>query len=190
MIEGKVVIFSAPSGSGKTTIVQRLLKERTDLGFSISATTRKPRGTIEKPGVDYYFFSVEEFKNRIDVGGMVEWEEVYVGTYYGTLKSEVQRLWDLGKTVLFDVDVVGGVNLKEYFGEKALAVFVRAPSLKVVEERLRNRGTEDEESLQMRLGKIEEEWGFQSQFDYPLINDVLDIAIEDVNKRINEFLKK
>jgi guanylate kinase len=190
MTEGKVVIFSAPSGSGKTTIVQRLLRERTDLGFSISATTRKPRGTIEKPGVDYYFFSIEEFKNRIDLDGMVEWEEVYPGIFYGTLKSEIQRLWDLGKTVLFDVDVVGGVNLKAYFQDKALAVFVRAPSLTVVEERLRKRGTEDEESLQIRLGKIEEEWEYQSKFDYPLINDILDTAIEDVNKKINEFLQK
>jgi guanylate kinase len=190
MSEGKVVIFSAPSGSGKTTIVQRLLRDRTDLGFSISATTRKPRGTVEKPGVDYYFFSIEEFKNRIDIGGMVEWEEVYEGIFYGTLKSEVERLWDLGKTVLFDVDVVGGVNLKRYFGDKALAVFVRAPSLEVVEQRLRNRGTEDEESLQMRLGKIEEEWAFQDQFDYPLINDLLDDAITDANKTIDQFLGK
>jgi guanylate kinase len=190
MSEGKVVIFSAPSGSGKTTIVQRLLNERTDLGFSISATTRKPRGTTEKPGVDYYFFSIEEFKNRIDVGGMIEWEEVYEGIFYGTLKSEIQRLWDLGKTVLFDVDVVGGVNLKKYFADQALAVFVRAPSLEVVEQRLRNRGTEDEESLKMRLGKIEEEWTFQEQFDYSLINDKLDDAIEDANKKINEFLKQ
>ena len=115
--EGKVLIFSAPSGSGKTTIVQRLLNERTDIGFSISATTRRPRGTHEQPGVDYYFYSIEEFKNTIDNRGLVEWEEVYGGVYYGTLKSEVQRLWDLGKTVVFDVDVVGGVNLKKYFGE-------------------------------------------------------------------------
>ncbi len=190
MSEGKVVIFSAPSGSGKTTIVQRLLDERTDLGFSISATTRKPRGTIEKPGVDYYFFSAEEFKNRIDIGGMIEWEEVYTGIYYGTLKSEIQRLWDLGKTVLFDVDVVGALNLKNYFGKQALSIFVRAPSLEVVEQRLRNRGTEDEESLKARLGKIEEEWLYQDQFDYTLINDVLDVAIEDANKKIDEFVKR
>ena len=187
--EGKVLIFSAPSGSGKTTIVQRLLNERTDIGFSISATTRRPRGTHEQPGVDYYFYSIEEFKNTIDNRGLVEWEEVYGGVYYGTLKSEVQRLWDLGKTVVFDVDVVGGVNLKKYFGENALAIFVRAPSLGVVEQRLRDRGTEDEESLKTRLGKIEEEWGFQDKFDYNLINDVLDDAIEDAHHKLDEFIK-
>lgn len=190
MSEGKVVIFSAPSGSGKTTIVQRLLKERTDLGFSISATTRKPRGTSEKPGVDYYFFSIEEFKNRIDVGGMVEYEEVYPGVFYGTLKSEIERLWHLGKTVIFDVDVVGGVNLNQYFGKHALAIFVRAPSLEVVEQRLRGRGTEDEEGLKIRLGKIVEEWEYQSKFDYCLINDDLEEAMRDANNKINEFLKK
>ncbi len=188
--EGKVVIFSAPSGSGKTTIVQRLLKERTDLGFSISATTRKPRGTSEKPGVHYYFFSVEEFKNKIDTNGLIEYEEVYAGTYYGTLKSEIERLWALGKTVIFDVDVIGGLNLKKYFGEAALSVFVKAPDLETVASRLTGRGTEDEESLKLRLSKIEEEWGYQSEFDYVLLNDDLEVAITDINKKLNEFSTK
>lgn len=187
-LEGKVIIFSAPSGSGKTTIVQRLLKDRTDIGFSISATTRRPRGTHEQPGVDYYFYSLEEFKNAIDEQKLVEYEEVYDGVYYGTLKSEIQRLWNLGKTVVFDVDVVGGLTLKKFFGGNALAVFVRAPSLEVVEQRLRSRGTEDEESLKTRLAKIEEEWGFQTSYDFSLINDDLETAIIDAKDKLDDFI--
>jgi len=187
-LEGKVIIFSAPSGSGKTTIVQRLLKERTDIGFSISATTRRPRGTHEQPGVDYYFYSIEEFKNAIDNNKLVEYEEVYDGVYYGTLKSEIQRLWDLGKTVVFDVDVVGGLTLKKFFGDSALAVFVRAPSLEVVEQRLRSRGTEDEGSLTTRLAKIEEEWAYQDKYDFNLINDDLEIAIKNANNKLDHFI--
>jgi guanylate kinase len=187
--EGKVVIFSAPSGSGKTTIVQRLLKERTDLGFSISATTRRPRGTKEQPGVDYYFYSAEEFKNAIDNKGLIEWEEVYAGVHYGTLKSEIQRLWDLGKTVVFDVDVIGGISLKKYFGEKALSIFVRAPSIEVVEQRLRSRGTEDDTSLKIRLNKIEEEWSYQDDFDYQLINDELDRAVSNAHSQLDKFIQ-
>lgn len=187
-LEGKVIIFSAPSGSGKTTIVQRLLKERADIGFSISATTRRPRGTHEQPGVDYYFYSLEEFKNAIDDQKLVEYEEVYDGVYYGTLKSEIQRLWNLGKTVVFDVDVVGGLTLKKFFGSNALAVFVRAPSLDVVEQRLRSRGTEDEESLKTRLAKIEEEWGFQESYDFNLINDDLETAIRDAKDKLDDFI--
>ena len=186
--EGKVVIFSAPSGSGKTTIVQRLLTDRTDLGFSISATTRKPRGTFEKPGVHYYFFSVEEFQNKIDIEGLIEYEEVYPGTFYGTLKSEIERLWSLGKTVVFDVDVIGGLNLKKYFGESALSVFVKAPNLEAVAQRLTGRGTEDEESLKVRLAKIEEEWEYQSEFDFVLLNDDLEVAIKEINEKLNQFI--
>lgn len=186
--EGKVVIFSAPSGSGKTTIVQRLLTDRTDLGFSISATTRKPRGTSEKPGVHYYFFSVEEFQNKIDTEGLIEYEEVYPGTFYGTLKSEIERLWSLGKTVVFDVDVIGGLNLKKYFGKSALSVFVKAPNLEAVAQRLTGRGTEDEESLKVRLAKIEEEWEYQSEFDYVLLNDDLEVAIKDINEKLNQLI--
>src|SRR5688572_14421573 len=145
-MEGKAIIFSAPSGSGKTTIVKYLLENNPDLGFSISASTRDKRGRSEKNGMDYYFLTPEEFKKKIDNNEFVEWEEVYEGNFYGTLKSEVERIWSQGKNVIFDVDVKGGMNLKKYFGPQALSIFVKVPSLEVLKHRLNDRGTESPES--------------------------------------------
>src|SRR5918995_627048 len=144
---GKAIIFSAPSGSGKTTIVKHLLKHNPDLGFSISASTRDKRGRTEQNGKDYYFLSPTDFKKKIDNDEFVEWEEVYEGNFYGTLKSEIERVWKQGKNVIFDVDVKGGLNLKKYFGRKALAIFVKVPSMEILEQRLHGRGTESAESL-------------------------------------------
>lgn len=168
---GKAIIFCAPSGSGKTTLVKYLIEASNDLGFSISACTRDKRGRNEVDGKDYYFLSIDKFKSHIDEDAFVEWEEVYPGGYYGTLKSEVQRMWDAGQNVIFDVDVKGGLKLKEYFGEKALAVFVKVPSISVLEERLRGRGTESEASISERLYKVEFEMQFQNKFDVVLLND-------------------
>ena len=141
-MEGKAIIFSAPSGSGKTTIVKHLLEKNSDLGFSISASTRDKRGRTEQHGKDYYFLTPEEFKKKIDNNDFIEWEEVYEGNFYGTLKSEIDRIWQSGKNVIFDVDVKGGLNLKKYFGTAALAIFVKVPSIDTLKERLHDRGTE------------------------------------------------
>ncbi len=187
---GKAVIFSAPSGSGKTTIVRHLLKVIPGLEFSISACTRDKRGRTEQDGKDYYFLSVDEFKRKIDNGEFIEWEEVYPGNYYGTLKSEIARIWQAGKAVIFDVDVKGGVNLKNYFKEKALAVFVKVPSLEVLTERLRSRGTEDEESLSERLYKAQFELQFEDRFDVTIVNDDLQRALQEAEKLVREFLNK
>ncbi len=187
---GKAVIFSAPSGSGKTTIVRHLLKVIPGLEFSISACTRDRRGRTEQDGKDYYFLSVDEFKQKIDNGEFIEWEEVYPGNYYGTLKSEIARIWQAGKAVIFDVDVKGGVNLKNYFKEKALAVFVKVPSLEVLAERLRARGTEDEESLSERLYKAQFELQFEDRFDATIVNDDLQKALQEAEKLVREFLNK
>lgn len=187
---GKLIIFSAPSGSGKTTIVKHLVSIRTDLGFSISACTRDKRGRSEENGKDYYFLSPEEFIDKIGKHEFVEWEEVYPGNYYGTLKSEIDRLWAVGKHVIFDVDVKGALHLKEYFGEKALAVYVKVPSLKVLEERLRARGSETEDSLSRRIFKMKFEMTFQDQFDEILINDNLEESFMKAESLVDEFLKK
>lgn len=168
---GKALIFSAPSGSGKTTLVKYLLQNNADLGFSISASTRDKRGRTEQDGKDYYFLSPEEFKKKIDNDEFIEWEEVYEGNFYGTLKSEIERLWKEGKNVIFDVDVKGGLSLKKYFGDKALAVFVKVPSLDVLKERLKDRGTESEESLSRRLFKAKFEMSFENKFDVVLVNE-------------------
>src|SRR6188768_1725540 len=144
---GKALIFSAPSGSGKTTIVKHLLDTNPDLGFSISASTRDRRGRTEQNGKDYYFLSPEDFKNKIDSDEFIEWEEVYAGNFYGTLKSEIERIWKEGKNVIFDVDVKGGLNLKKYFGDKALAIFVKVPSVEILRQRLVDRATESPDSL-------------------------------------------
>src|SRR3989337_1422052 len=170
---GKAIIFSAPSGSGKTTIVKHLLKRKPDLGFSISASTRDKRGRTEQNGKDYYFLPPKEFKKKIDNDEFVEWQEVYEGNFYGTLKSEIDRVWKEGKNIIFDVDVKGGLNLKKYFGDKALAIFVKVPSLEVLKDRLNDRGTETEESLSRRLFKANFEMSFQDQFDVVLINEEL-----------------
>src|SRR5436190_21855454 len=173
---GKALIFSAPSGSGKTTIVQHLLSQNSDLGFSISASTRDRRGRTETDGVDYHFLSPEEFKAKIDNDEFVEWEEVYAGNFYGTLKSEIERIWSEGKNVIFDVDVKGGIALKKYFGDKALSVFVKVPSLEALKQRLNERGTESEESLSRRVFKAKFEMTFQDKFDVVLLNDDLNRA--------------
>ncbi|WP_428667666.1 guanylate kinase [Runella sp.] len=187
-MEGKLIIFSAPSGSGKTTIVRHLLSKYTNLGFSISACTRDRRGRNEVHGKDYYFLSPDEFKQRIDNNEFVEWEEVYPGGYYGTLKSEIERLWADGKHVIFDVDVKGGLKLKEYFGERALAIFVKAPSEDAIKERLKMRGTETEDSLSKRLFKVKFEMSFQDQFDVILVNDNLDSALAKAEELVENFL--
>jgi len=187
---GKAIIFSAPSGSGKTTIVKHLLATNSDLGFSISASTRDKRGRTETHGKDYYFLSPEDFKAKIDGDEFIEWEEVYEGNFYGTLKSEIDRIWNEGKNVIFDVDVKGGLNLKKYFGKNALAVFVKVPSMDVLKERLKDRGTESEESLSRRLFKAKFEMGFQDKFDVVLINQNLDKSLAEAQRLYNEFKKK
>ena len=168
--EGKVIIFSAPSGAGKTTIVRALLDELSELSFSISACSRDPRGQ-EVNGKDYHFIGIEGFKKKIKNNEFVEWEEVYQDHFYGTLNSELTRIWNANKTVVFDVDVVGGMSLKKKFGKKALAIFVMPPSLIVLEERLRNRNTDSEQKIQQRLEKAEHEISLSSGFDVILKND-------------------
>lgn len=184
---GKAIIFSAPSGSGKTTIVKHLLENNADLGFSISASTRDKRGRTETDGKDYYFLSPDEFKKKIDNNEFIEWEEVYAGNFYGTLKSEIERIWQEGKNVIFDVDVKGGINLKKYFGNKALAIFVKVPSLEALEVRLKDRGTESEESLSRRLFKAKFEMTFQDKFDVVLVNEDLKKSLADAQRLYNEF---
>ncbi len=184
---GKAIIFCAPSGSGKTTIVKHLLSNRSDLGFSISACTRDRRGRNEIDGKDYYFLSIDEFRKRIEEQAFVEWEEVYPGGYYGTMKSEIHRLWNEGKNVIFDVDVKGGLKLKEYFGEKALAIFVKVPSEEELEKRLRQRGTETEDSLSKRLFKVKFEMTFQDKFDVILLNDNLEESLGKAEELYDSF---
>ena len=173
---GKAVIFSAPSGAGKTTIVRHLLGHpELNLAFSVSATTRPPRGT-EQDGVDYHFLTVEAFKERIDAGALLEWEEVYPGKFYGTLHTELERLWAEGKTVVFDVDVVGGANLRRMLGDSALAIFIQPPSLEVLRHRLESRGTDAPERIEERLAKAQWELEQHVHFDKVLINDDLTTA--------------
>ena len=188
MSGGKLIIFSAPSGSGKTTIVKHLLAKMPDLGFSISACTRDKRGRMEEHGKDYYFLTPEDFKTRIVNDEFVEWQEVYPGAFYGTLKSEIERIWATGKNVIFDVDVKGGLNLKKFYKERALAVYVKPPSLEVLEQRLRSRNTETEENISARLFKVKFEMSFEDKFDKVLINNDLHKAFEDAEQLINEFV--
>jgi len=189
-MKGKLVIFSAPSGSGKTTIVKHLLKANPNLGFSISACTRDKRGRNEEDGKDYYFLTPEIFKKKIDNNEFVEYEEVYQGAFYGTLKSEIERIWATGKDVIFDVDVKGGLSLKKYYGDRALAIFVKCPSMEVLEERLRSRKTETEDSISTRLFKVKFEMGFENKFDVTLLNSDLKQALKDAQKLVDDFLKK
>lgn len=186
-MSGKLLIFSAPSGSGKTTIVRHLLNKYPQLGFSISCCTRKMRGG-EVQGDDYYFLSQSDFENRISKAEFVEWEEVYAGSYYGTLKEEVERLWSLGKTVVFDVDVQGGLKLKKFYRDKALAVYVDVTDIEVIKNRLRIRGTEDEESLTIRINKMLEEASFKEGFDVLLKNDVLEETLANAEKLVEGFI--
>lgn len=184
---GKAIIFSAPSGSGKTTIVKHLLQSNPDLGFSISASTRDKRGRTEVNGKDYYFLTPEEFKRRIDSNEFIEWEEVYEGNFYGTLKSEIERIWQSGKNVIFDVDVKGGLNLKKYFGDKALSIFVKVPSVEVLKERLSDRGTESDQSLSRRLFKAQFEMSFEDKFDVTLVNEELPKSLQEAQRIYDEF---
>lgn len=172
----KVVIFSAPSGSGKTTVVKHLISKFPCLEFSISATSRQPRGS-EVDGQDYYFLSEEQFLAKVAADDFVEYEQVYQGSYYGTLKSEVERIWSKGNIILFDVDVKGGVNLKKYFGDDALSVFIQAPSAEELRRRLEKRGTDSPEAIDRRVAKAEEEMQYASQFDVVLVNDDLDTCL-------------
>lgn len=185
---GKLVIFSAPSGSGKTTIVRELLKRFPQFEFSISATSRKPRGT-EQHGVDYYYLSNEEFRERVERGEFVEWEEVYAGTCYGTLKSEMERIWAKGNVIVFDVDVMGGISLKRLFGDDACSVFIMPPSIEELEHRLRGRGTDSEEVILKRIDKAEFELSKSNEFDFTVVNDVLADAVDEATKIIDNFLK-
>ena len=189
MNNGKALIFSAPSGSGKTTIVKHLLQNHPELSFSISACTRDRRGRNEDNGKDYHFMTPEEFKQRIDNNEFIEWEEVYPGNFYGTLKSEIDRIWAQGKHVIFDVDVKGGLSLKEYFKDKSLAIFVKVSSLKVLKERLNDRGTESETSLSQRLFKARFEMGFEEKFDVTLINEKLEDSLTKADELYSSFLK-
>lgn len=184
----KVVIFSAPSGAGKSTVVGHCLKCFPELEFSISAASRAPRGS-EQNGVEYYFMTADEFRSRIEADQFVEWEQVYSGSYYGTLKSEVERIWNAGHTIIFDVDVKGGYNLKQYFGDQALSVFVQAPSIEVLRQRLTGRGTDTPEAIETRLAKAQEEMDFAAgKFDYTLVNDKLDQAFADIERVLGDFL--
>lgn len=186
--QGKLIIFSAPSGSGKTTIVRHLLSTFDgQLAFSISACTRSPRPN-EVDGKDYYFLSPEAFREKIENGEFAEWEEVYPGSYYGTLRSEIERLWNQGKDVLFDVDVKGGLKLKEVYGDSALSVFVKVSSEEEIYRRLYSRGTETPESMEKRMAKVRYEAGFQDQFDVIVVNDELDKALEDAAGLVQDFI--
>ncbi|MBI9057992.1 guanylate kinase [Labilibaculum sp. DW002] len=186
---GKLFIFSAPSGSGKTTIVKHLLKQDFKLEFSISATSRAKRGN-EVDGKDYHFLSAEEFKAKIEKDEFLEWEEVYEGCFYGTLKSEVDRIRNQGKNVIFDVDVVGGTNIKKYYKEEALAIFIQPPSIEELENRLRNRNTDSDEVIAQRTEKFKFELAFSDQFDKVIVNDKLEDAFAEAEASITNFLDK
>lgn len=186
---GKLIIFSAPSGAGKTTIVHHLLQKFPDLEFSISATTRQPRGD-EQQGKDYYFISQTDFLHRIAQKEFVEFEEVYSGTFYGTLRREIERIWSIGKHVIFDIDVIGGLHLKRKYDGKALAIFVQPPSLEVLIERLSGRGTDSDEKLQERYAKAEKELAYAPQFDVILKNYELNVACEEAENLVMDFISQ
>lgn len=185
----KAVIFSAPSGSGKSTIVSHILKLHPELKFSVSAASRAPRGD-EKNGVAYWFISADEFRKRIADDEFVEYEEVYPGSYYGTLKSEVERIWNNGDAIIFDVDVKGGVNLKKYFGDRALSVFIQAPSVEVLRQRLVSRATDSPEAIERRVAKAAEEMTYADKFDHIIVNDDLQKAYADAERLVSDFLSQ
>lgn len=186
-MNGKLIIFSAPSGAGKTSIVKHLLGKNLNLGFSISATSRAPRNN-EVNGKDYYFISNEEFHQKVKNNEFLEWQEVYKGTCYGTLKSEVDERRNNGMNVIFDVDVIGGLNIKKYYGDDALAIFVMPPSIEELKRRLKNRSTETEEKIQTRISKAEYELGFAKDFDVVLVNDDFGNACVEAEKVVTDFL--
>ncbi len=183
----KAIIVSAPSGAGKTSIVRHLLEHFSHLAFSVSACSRPPREN-EQNGKDYYFITADEFRKKIARDEFAEWEEVYPGSYYGTLKSELDRIWKAEKVPIFDVDVKGGLNLKKYFGKRGLAIFIQPPSIDALEIRLKNRGTESEESLQKRISKAEFELSFAADFDRIIINDKLKSSCRKIIEMVEEFL--
>jgi guanylate kinase len=190
MFNGRIIIFSAPSGAGKTTIVRALLEKYPELfSFSVSATTRMRR-SHEIEGIHYYFLSTEDFKQKIENDAFIEYEQVYSGLYYGTLKSEIERIWQIQKHVLLDVDVKGGCNLKEQFKDKALSIFVMPPSLEILRKRLMDRGTESSQSLETRIDKAASEMEFSTKFDKIVVNDDLQSAIKQSIEYIEMFLKK
>jgi len=190
MIKGKLIVFSAPSGSGKTTIVRHLLGiEKLNLEFSISATSREARGE-EVDGEDYYFLSLNEFKNKIKSEEFLEWEEVYRDNFYGTLKSEVERIWAQGKHVIFDIDVVGGIDIKRIYPERTLSVFVKPPSIEELKIRLKKRSTESEDKINMRIAKASVELATAPQFDFIIENDNLEVALKEAEELAHNFLKK
>ncbi len=186
---GQVIIFSAPSGSGKTTVVRRLLARYPQFEFSVSATSRAPRGT-EQDGTDYYFLSADEFARRADRGDFIEWEEVYPGCRYGTLRSEVERIWQKGNIIIFDVDVVGGLNLKRIFGDDALCIFIMPPSLEELRRRLETRGTDSPEAIVRRLAKAETEIARAAEFDRVVVNDDLETAVAETIRIIDSFIRQ
>ncbi|MCH8534988.1 MAG: guanylate kinase [Flavobacteriaceae bacterium] len=188
--QGKLIVFSAPSGSGKTTIVRYLLgKPELNLDFSISATSRAPRGH-EKDGTDYYFMSLETFKNHIRKDDFLEWEEVYRDNFYGTLKKEVERIWAKGKHVVFDIDVVGGLDIKKIYPERTLAVFVQPPSIEELKIRLKKRKTESDDKINMRVAKASIELATAPQFDHIIVNNELNVALEEAYDLVKEFVEK
>lgn len=187
--QGKLIIFSAPSGSGKTTLVHYVMSKIPYLSFSISAASRKKR-VGEKDGKDYYFITADQFRSKIKYDEFIEWEEVYTDHYYGTLKTEVERIRNSGKHVAFDVDVIGGLNIKKQFGSEALAVFVKPPSVDVLKERLKNRATDSAEAIRTRIEKAESELAFENQFDVVIINDDLETAKQNTLETIQAFLSR
>ena len=185
---GKLIVISAPSGAGKTSIVHHLLKNMSELSFSVSACSREKREK-ETHGEDYYFLGVEGFKERIKEDAFLEWEQVYENQYYGTLKSEIERIWSAGKTVIFDVDVVGGLNIKKQYSTECLSVFIMPPSVDVLRERLSGRGSESEEKIEIRLDKAEKEIAQNQKFDTIILNDDFEIACEETQEVITNFIK-
>ncbi len=187
-MNGKLIVISAPSGSGKTTIVKKILASELNIEFSVSAASRQPR-INETNGRDYYFLASEDFMKRINNDEFLEWEEVYKGNFYGTLKSEINRIWEKGNHVIFDVDVKGGLSIKKYDPKNTLAIFIKAPSIKVIEQRLRNRLTDSDETIKKRIEKAEYELSFAQLFDKIILNDNLDIAFNETYKAIHDFIQ-
>lgn len=187
-MQGKIIAFSAPSGAGKTTIVHRLLAQVPELSFSISACTRDRRGRTEANGQDYYFMSVQEFQDKIRHDEFVEWEEVYEGAFYGTLKSEIERIWDAGRHAILDIDVKGGLSIKDFYKDRALAIFVKPPSLEILEARLRARATDSAASISSRLYKANFELTFEDRFDTVVVNDDLDAAAAQAERLVRRFI--